>query len=568
MYIHAEGFRYIMKAKRIISLLIVMVLVLTLLPVVALALENYTMDFSEINTVNWSGSPVNYSSADASGSGWNWEWATKTLTLSGLNFETTQPVAIKLPAGATILLAGSTTSIVKSGTPIDNSTHSNGISCIGALTIEGGGTLRVTGGDLPANSTARTSGIGASNGLTIESGTIHAIGGTSDSNTATGAGIWSESFICINGGTVNATSNNVKFANFAIYSTSNDKDITINDGTVTVTATNNSAEYCRGILTATRSVIINGGTVIANVSSQDRAQGIFAKDISITNGTVTATVTNSGSSGASSFRGLYAFNGIAISGGTVKAFALGAAQKSYGMESDTILCKITGGTVYATGFNSAMPDNVPAPTGLTITGSTTTNAAENTLGAVILDGTSKNYYMGSVAPANVAKTLKLVVAAPIHVDIALSPVTTFPQGNAPSNMVINVGSTGQTPSTGHFSNLEISPDGNSFTTVNQAYYSVAYGSIHIALNQSWLNTLTPGAYTLRVNLAGAYAGMQRSTQLIVTAPGSAGNAEVDIPKTGDSAMPGLWIGLMLLSMAGLWGSVITKRKRKEHAAKS
>ncbi len=419
------------------------------------------------------------------------------------------------------------------GTAIGSSTPSYGIFCFGALTIEGGGTLTATGGNLPGDSVERTAGIGANGGLTIQSGTIHTFGGACLSNTSVGAGIWSGPFIRINGGTVNATANNTA-TNYAMYS--NGGDITINDGTVTVTAMSNITQSCRGILASAYSVIINGGTVIANVSSQDRAQGIFAKDISITNGKVTATATSVSPSNTRQIRGLYATNGIAVSGGSVKAFALGAAQNSYGMESDTIPCRVTGGTVYATGFNSAMPDNVPSPSGLTITGSTTTNAAESSLGAVIWDGTSKNYYMGSVAPANVAKTLKLAVAAPIQVDIALSPVATFQQGNAPSNLVINVGSAGQTPSTGHFSTLEISPDGNNFTAVDSSNYSVNYGSIHIALNQSWLNTLTPGVYTLRVNLAGAYAGMQRSTQLTVTAP-AASAAIGDATISGTVNMP-------------------------------
>ena len=86
-----------------------------------------------------------------------WDGDTKTLTLKGVNFTTTATTALKLPAGATIVLADGTHNTIQGGdanAAVDGTYHNDiyiyGIYAAGALTIKGGdagtGTLSVTSG--------------------------------------------------------------------------------------------------------------------------------------------------------------------------------------------------------------------------------------------------------------------------------------------------------------------------------------------------------------------------------------------------------------------------------------
>ena len=86
-----------------------------------------------------------------------WDGDTKTLTLKGVNFTTTATTALKLPDGATIVLADGTHNTIQGGdanAAVDGTYHNDiyiyGIYAAGALTIKGGdagtGTLSVTSG--------------------------------------------------------------------------------------------------------------------------------------------------------------------------------------------------------------------------------------------------------------------------------------------------------------------------------------------------------------------------------------------------------------------------------------
>ena len=97
--------------KRVLSLVLALCLTLALLPAAAFAAEpaSQTADFTGaaeggaeaalalLNATKWS-------NAEDS----TWDGDTKTLTLKGVNFTTTATTALKLPAGATIVLADGT----------------------------------------------------------------------------------------------------------------------------------------------------------------------------------------------------------------------------------------------------------------------------------------------------------------------------------------------------------------------------------------------------------------------------------------------------------------------------
>ena len=82
-----------------------------------------------------------------------WDSSTKTLTLKGVNFTTTATTALKLPDGATIVLADGTHNSITGGGAEVNETGSYqakisvyGIYAEGALTIRGSGGLNVKSG--------------------------------------------------------------------------------------------------------------------------------------------------------------------------------------------------------------------------------------------------------------------------------------------------------------------------------------------------------------------------------------------------------------------------------------
>ena len=142
--------------KRVFSLVLALCLTLALLPTAAFAAEpaSQTADFTGaaeggaeaalalLNAAKWS-------NAEDS----TWDGDTKTLTLKGVNFTTTATTALKLPAGATIVLADGTHNSITGGGAEVNETGGYqakisvyGIYAEGALTIRGSGGLNVKSG--------------------------------------------------------------------------------------------------------------------------------------------------------------------------------------------------------------------------------------------------------------------------------------------------------------------------------------------------------------------------------------------------------------------------------------
>lgn len=119
-----------------------------------------------------------------------WDSASKTLTLKGINFTTSATTALKLPDGATVVLADGTENQIKGGDATVETTESHntkificGIDAQGVLNIKGesGGTgkLSVTSGMHNNTGDAWTYSVGilASGNLNIWSGTVTTIAG-------------------------------------------------------------------------------------------------------------------------------------------------------------------------------------------------------------------------------------------------------------------------------------------------------------------------------------------------------------------------------------------------------
>ena len=183
--------------KRVFSLVLALCLTLALLPTAAFAAEpaSQTADFTGaaeggaevalalLNAAKWS-------NAEDS----TWDGDTKTLTLKGVNFTTTATTALKLPDGATIVLADGTHNTIQGGdanAAVDRTYHNDiyiyGIYAAGALTIKGGdagtGTLSVTSGKHTNTGDAWTYSVAlyAKGLVTVESGEIALTGGETKS---------------------------------------------------------------------------------------------------------------------------------------------------------------------------------------------------------------------------------------------------------------------------------------------------------------------------------------------------------------------------------------------------
>ena len=183
--------------KRVFSLVLALCLTLAMLPTAAFAAEpaSQTADFTGaaeggaeaalalLNAAKWS-------NAEDS----TWDGDTKTLTLKGVNFTTTATTALKLPDGATIVLADGTHNTIQGGdanAAVDGTYHNDiyiyGIYAAGALTIKGGdagtGTLSVTSGKHTNTGDAWTYSVAlyAKGLVTVESGEIALTGGQAKS---------------------------------------------------------------------------------------------------------------------------------------------------------------------------------------------------------------------------------------------------------------------------------------------------------------------------------------------------------------------------------------------------
>lgn len=174
---------------RVLSLVLALCLTLALLPTAAFAAEpaSQTADFTGaaeggaeaalalLNAAKWS-------NAEDS----TWDGNTKTLTLKGVNFTTTATTALKLPAGATIVLADGTHNSITGGGAEVNETGGYqakisvyGIYAEGALTIRGSGGLNVKSGKHTNTGNAWTYSVAlyAKGMVTVEGGKVALTGG-------------------------------------------------------------------------------------------------------------------------------------------------------------------------------------------------------------------------------------------------------------------------------------------------------------------------------------------------------------------------------------------------------
>ena len=97
----------------------------------------------------------------------------------------------------------------------------------------------------------------------------------------------------------------------------------------------------------------------------------------------------------------------------------------------------------------------------------------------------------------------------------------------------------------------VSVDG---ATIASDKFTVQSGSTVVTLKAAYLETLSVGRHTLRITFTDGYA----ETYFTV-------NGHADVPKTGDSATPALWLGVMLVAGAALTvHTALYRRKRRSN----
>ena len=147
------------------------------------------------------------------------------------------------------------------------------------------------------------------------------------------------------------------------------------------------------------------------------------------------------------------------------------------------------------------------------------------------------------------KSIEIAVGAVlISANITVMPASSFMEKLAPEHLTLHIGAAGQLPNeASHCGSLEIMPDGGAYAIVPSGQYRLTFGSLHIELSQPYLHALPAGGYTLRVNLAGACAGLSPTVRLVVAPQ----KPQPTPPATGDSGIPGLWLALALVAACGL-----------------
>ncbi len=338
---------------KLLPILLVLCMVLPLVPLAVLAAEASaeTADF----TVDGGAAAIRllnaFKTAGAADS--VWENGSRTLTLRGIDFVTTAQTAVKLPAGATVILADGSTNTIQSG---DASIHVSGkdqkhtflnaVEAVGDLTIageaKGTGTLCILAGDInnSENGWTYSSGVSIYGDFTVKGGHVTAQGGcvqvVGDGGCAFSLGVNME--------------NNIK-----------NKALSVSGGSLTAIAgeayTKSDAgsaeshpEFSRGVYLYRGNAVVSGNGVLTAQSVPAMADAsLLSNGIYLSVGDLivadTADVTVSGAYGAYISGG-----GILLSGGKLTAEST-LAPDSYGNLSNALDVGVSSGIVTANAGN-------------------------------------------------------------------------------------------------------------------------------------------------------------------------------------------------------------------------
>lgn len=334
--------------RKVLTLLLALCVVLSLVPVAVFAepaAATTTADFTVGSGVAAIKLLNQYRTGTADSL---WNSATKTLTLWGVDFTTTAPTAVKLPAGATIVLKDGTRNTIRSGdvnlevSGAKNHTFINALDAAGSLTIEGGtGSLSVYAGALKNTGDAwvYSSGITVMNGdFAVKGGQVTARGGSVESDDS-----------CFSIG-VNMDSNK------------KNKALLVTGGTLTAIADEayeleeggtKRASFSRGVEMFRGNVIVSGSGKLRAESVEAMAEAtVMSNGLYVSSGSL--TVANSAEVAVAGAYGAYISGGsLTLSGGKLTAVST-QTESSYGNAIDVEVDKnvadsgsitVSGGTL-------------------------------------------------------------------------------------------------------------------------------------------------------------------------------------------------------------------------------
>lgn len=331
--------------KRWMSMLLTLCMVLCLAPTAAWAAPGCSQaaDFTAVDGGAAALALLNRAKTGATNSAWDND--TKTLTLRGVDFATTAPTAVKLPAGATVVLADGTENKITGGDTTASQdggyTHpiyTYGIYAAGALTVQG-----------------ETKGTGA---LTVYAG-AH----TNSGNAWTySAGIYADGDLTVKGGQVTAQGGEAVCGNCAFscgVQLADGGRLAVTGGTLTgIGGRSRDAEdpndvdpsFSMGVYTNGGGVAVSGsGRLIACVV-EDMAKTGLSFGLYVLNGKL--LVADSAFVSATAAKGIYVSNGeIQLSGGKIAAVATDGESMRDAVQviKDDIMDTTSTGNITVTG---------------------------------------------------------------------------------------------------------------------------------------------------------------------------------------------------------------------------
>lgn len=334
--------------RKVLTLLLALCVVLSLVPVAVFAepaAATTTADFTDGSGVAAIKLLNQYRTGTADSL---WNSATKTLTLWGVDFTTTAPTALKLPAGATIVLKDGTHNTIQSGDVslevsggYSNATYINALDAAGSLTIEGGtGSLSVYAGALKnkGDGWVYSSGISVDGDFAVKGGQVTARGGSVESDDS-----------CFSIG-VNMDSNK---KNKALLVTGGSLTAIAGEAYEIEEGGTKRAMFSRGVYLYRGNVTVSGDGKLRAESVEKMADGgVLSNGLYVSSGSL--TVANSAEVAVAGAYGAYISGGsLTLSGGRLLAVST-QTESSYGNAIDVEVDKnvadsgnitVTGGTL-------------------------------------------------------------------------------------------------------------------------------------------------------------------------------------------------------------------------------
>ena len=340
-----------MHKSKLTAILLVLCLALSLVPVAVFAEPAAATDTADFTVQKGTAAIalLNQYKTDTADS--LWDNATKTLTLRGVKFTTTAQTAVKLPAGATIVLADGTYNFIQSGDisinvsgQHNNQTFITALDAAGSLIIQGEtagtGTLSVYAGKVTNESDGWTfsSGISVYGDFTVKGGRVTAYGGYVEGK---------DSVFSVGVNMDNNIKNKTLLVTGGILTAIAGEAYEIEEGGT------KRAVFSRGVYMFQGNVIVSGDGKLRAESVEKMADGgVLSDGLYVSSGSL--TVANSAEVAVAGAYGAYISGGsLTLSGGRLLAVST-QTESSYGNAIDVEVDKnvadsgnitVTGGTL-------------------------------------------------------------------------------------------------------------------------------------------------------------------------------------------------------------------------------